>query len=70
MGIVNFMAKMLKMVGVVLANYTIWVINHASGLRLTKKANYLANQVFVIVPPGFDALAYTDSFSAKTLKVN
>jgi hypothetical protein len=27
-----------------LANYTIWAINHASGLRLNKKANYLANQ--------------------------
>jgi hypothetical protein len=24
-----------------LANYTIWAINHASGLRLNKEANYL-----------------------------
>jgi hypothetical protein len=51
-----------------LANYTIWAINHASGFRLRKKANYLANKSkFVIVAPGFDALAGTDSFSAKTL---
>jgi hypothetical protein len=28
-----------------LANYSIWAINHASGLGLNKKANYLANQV-------------------------
>jgi hypothetical protein len=39
MGIVNFMILLL-------ANYTIWGINHASGLRLNKKkTNYLANQV-------------------------
>jgi hypothetical protein len=44
-----------------LANYTIWAINHGYGLRLNKKEN------FVIVPPGFDVLAGTDSFSAKTL---
>jgi hypothetical protein len=28
-----------------LANDSIWAINHASGLGLNKKANYLANQV-------------------------
>jgi hypothetical protein len=68
---VNFMAKRFKTVG-----YTFVVklyhcaVNHPSGLRLNKKANYLANQVIVIVPPGFDGLADTDSFSVKTLQVN
>jgi hypothetical protein len=45
-----------------------FAINHASGLGLNKKANYLANQVkFVIVTAGFYALAGTNSFSVKTL---
>jgi hypothetical protein len=50
-----------------LANYSNWAINHASGLRLNKKANYLKLK-FVIVPPGFDALADIDSFSIKLLR--
>jgi hypothetical protein len=34
-----------------------FAINHASGLHLHKKANYLAHQIkFVIVTLGFDAL--------------
>jgi hypothetical protein len=43
-----------------LAIYTIWAIKLTSGLRLNKKANFLAKSKFVIVPPGFDALAGTD----------
>jgi hypothetical protein len=45
-----------------------FAINHAYGFWLNKKANYLpAKSNFVIVPPGFDALADTDWFSVKTL---
>jgi hypothetical protein len=51
-----------------LANYTIWAINQAFGLRLNKKANYLVNQGKICnCATRFNALAVTDSFSAKTL---
>jgi hypothetical protein len=51
---VNFMAKRFKTVG-----YTFcWEI-------IQKRIIYLTKSKFVIVPPGFDALAGTDSFSVK-----
>jgi hypothetical protein len=66
---VNFMAKRFKTVGYTFVGKLYHcAVNHPSGLRLNKKANYLANQFkFVIVPPGFDGLADTDSFSVETL---
>jgi predicted transcriptional regulator len=46
---VNFMAKRFKTVGLVndpfVGKLYHFAINHGSGLRLNKKANYLANQV-------------------------
>jgi hypothetical protein len=66
---VNFMAKRFKTVCYTFVGKLYHcAVNHPSGLRLNKKANYLATKSkFVIVPPGFDGLADTDSFSVKTL---
>jgi hypothetical protein len=66
---VNFMAKRFKTVGYTFVGKLYHcAVNHPSGLRLNKKANYLANQVKICnCAPGFDGLADTDSFSVKTL---
>jgi hypothetical protein len=66
---VNFMAKRFKTVGYTfVGKFYHCAVNHPSGLRLNKKANYLASQVKICnCATRFDALADTDSFSVKTL---
>jgi hypothetical protein len=51
---VNFMAKRFKTVGYTFVGKLYHcAVNHPSGLRLNKKANYLANQVKIYdAPPG------------------
>jgi hypothetical protein len=47
-----------------------FTINHASDLRLNTKRELFSQpsqNLYVIVTPGFDELAGTDSFSVKTL---